>query len=51
MKIDDDDDEMQNTTNFCFFSILFNIFFKPRVIESADRDPADKAGLLRNKNF
>jgi hypothetical protein len=41
---DDDDDEMQKINEFLIF--LFNIFFKRRVIESADGDPANKTGLL-----
>ena len=44
MKIDDDGDEMQKIQRISNF--LFSIFIKPRVVEFADGNPADKAGLL-----
>ena len=48
---DDDDDEMQKIkliSNFFIFILTF--FFKPRVTESADWDPADKEELLYKYN-
>jgi hypothetical protein len=44
MTSDDDDDEMQKIQRVSDFYLTF--FFKPRVIESADGNPAVKDGYI-----